>query len=425
MFYIFGGAFIGGSASVYGGEYFQDHDVVIVLPEYRVGSFGNLNTEDGVISGNMGFKDQTMALKWVQKHISKFGGNKKNVTLFGNSSGGMSIHAHIYSPMSKDLFHGAITQSGSALGCNVVPPNPRKIVEEIGEQLNCTDLEDTKKLVQCLKDADAINILDAQSSELTGLTVDFVPEDGNLSNVFLPDTPLNLLRDGKIVTDVAWVLGANSAEMGPAAKILQNSTAVRYLNEYWGRIAPLLLQFENGSDEVIQKIREFYFGQNTEIGVENKEAFVDMMSDRCWVHPTFVTATMHSRNSKSPVYLYWLTYESKTDEENGKEKAYDGVSHAAEVRYLFPWSKFPYISLNSSDAGFSQVMVDTWVRFGSRGDVTDGYSFILENGNEWTEVGGKTENVKWLELHEDPVMVEVIVDRMKFWDGFELDELYG
>ncbi len=71
MVYFFGGGFLAGKASTYGGDYIMDSDVIVVLPEYRVGSFGNFNTEDGIIRGNMGFKDQVMVLRWVKNNIGE------------------------------------------------------------------------------------------------------------------------------------------------------------------------------------------------------------------------------------------------------------------------------------------------------------------------------------------------------------------
>ena len=64
-----------------------------------------MSTEDEVIPGNFGLKDQTMALQWVQKHIGKFGGDNLKVTIFGESAGGSSSHFQILShkAIGKDL----------------------------------------------------------------------------------------------------------------------------------------------------------------------------------------------------------------------------------------------------------------------------------------------------------------------------------
>lgn len=61
---------------------------------------GFLSTEDDVIPGNFGLKDQTMALSWIQRNVPKFGGDPLRTTLFGESAGGSSVHLQILSPMS-------------------------------------------------------------------------------------------------------------------------------------------------------------------------------------------------------------------------------------------------------------------------------------------------------------------------------------
>ena len=62
---------------------------------------GFLSTEDSVMPGNLGLKDQTMALEWVQKNIILFGGDKTRVTIFGESAGGASVHFHMLTPKSR------------------------------------------------------------------------------------------------------------------------------------------------------------------------------------------------------------------------------------------------------------------------------------------------------------------------------------
>lgn len=62
---------------------------------------GFLSTEDDIISGNMGLKDQLMVLKWIQKNIALFGGDPTKVTIIGQSAGGASVTYHILSPNSK------------------------------------------------------------------------------------------------------------------------------------------------------------------------------------------------------------------------------------------------------------------------------------------------------------------------------------
>lgn len=82
---------------------------------YRLGPLGFLSFKTADYSGNMGLKDQLLAMKWVQSNIVFFGGNSKLVTLFGYSAGSSSIHLHLLSPASTGLFQRAILQSGTSL----------------------------------------------------------------------------------------------------------------------------------------------------------------------------------------------------------------------------------------------------------------------------------------------------------------------
>ena len=101
MVWIYGGGFVNGGSSpaVYDGSQFAKQGVVLVSFNYRVGRFGffahpALSAEHpGEPLGNYALMDQIAALQWVQKHIAGFGGNPKDVTVFGESAGGMSVHA--------------------------------------------------------------------------------------------------------------------------------------------------------------------------------------------------------------------------------------------------------------------------------------------------------------------------------------------
>jgi len=123
MYWIHGGANNGGSSSnpVYdGSQLASQFDVVVVSINYRLSIFGWLShpalrtnpdlPEDE--SSNYGTLDQIEGLKWVQHNIEKFGGDANKVTIFGESAGGWNVMALMASPLAKNLFHGAIAQSG-------------------------------------------------------------------------------------------------------------------------------------------------------------------------------------------------------------------------------------------------------------------------------------------------------------------------
>ncbi|KAF1753555.1 hypothetical protein GCK72_020112 [Caenorhabditis remanei] len=118
LVYIYGGGFeIGYSSGIH--DYSLTgtiplRDVVVVTINYRVGPLGFMTTGDDVARGNYGLWDQTLALQWVQNHISSFGGDCDNVTISGNSAGAMSVDLLSLSPHSNKLFHRFYAMSGSA-----------------------------------------------------------------------------------------------------------------------------------------------------------------------------------------------------------------------------------------------------------------------------------------------------------------------
>lgn len=115
---------------------------------------GFLNTGDGVVRGNMGLKDQVQALKWIQENIKQFGGDRRKVTIVGESAGGSSVHLHMLSKMSTGLFYKGISQSGTAISPFALSRSPREAAVRYGEKLGCVT-NNTKAMVECMKRIDA------------------------------------------------------------------------------------------------------------------------------------------------------------------------------------------------------------------------------------------------------------------------------
>ncbi|XP_060517171.1 juvenile hormone esterase-like [Cylas formicarius] len=140
MFWIHGGGFKAGCGNddLYDPYALTNEDVIVITINYRLGIFGFLSTEDKVILGNAGLKDQLLAMKWTQKNIEFFGGDRKKVTIFGESAGGMSVGAHIVSEKSSGLYRAAICQSGCSLTKTsfTSQSNPRKAAYEIARAID-------------------------------------------------------------------------------------------------------------------------------------------------------------------------------------------------------------------------------------------------------------------------------------------------
>jgi para-nitrobenzyl esterase len=119
MVWIHGGGLTVGESDDYDPTRLVQQGRVVVTLNYRLGLLGFLahpalsgETPDKT-SGNYGFMDQQAALAWVKRNIRKFGGDAGDVTIFGQSAGGLSVHAQMVSPLAAGLFHRAIAQSGA------------------------------------------------------------------------------------------------------------------------------------------------------------------------------------------------------------------------------------------------------------------------------------------------------------------------
>lgn len=131
-----------------GPQYLMDCDIVLVTMNYRLGAFGFMSTGTKDAAGNFGYLDQLLALKWVQKHIESFGGNRNQVTLFGESSGGMAVSLHMTSPLSQGLFHRAIAMSGSMTNHHFI--NNVGWTRKLAEFTSCP-MYNPRDLIDCLQ----------------------------------------------------------------------------------------------------------------------------------------------------------------------------------------------------------------------------------------------------------------------------------
>lgn len=119
-----------------------------------------MSTEDDVVSGNMGLKDQSMALRWVHHNAEYFGGDRKRITLIGERAGGSSVHYHYLSPLSAGLFQNGISISGTALNSWALTKNPLKVTKELAKSLECP-IKHSLELVECLKNRSVTDIVNA------------------------------------------------------------------------------------------------------------------------------------------------------------------------------------------------------------------------------------------------------------------------
>jgi len=221
IFWIYGGGFVNGGASppTYSGANLAKQGVLVFSANYRVGRFGTFahpqltkeNADHGRL-GNYGYMDQLAALNWVHKNIAAFGGDPDNVTLIGESAGGMSVHTLVTSPLARGLFHRAVVMSGGngiAMGGTDLAA-----IEKV-----CVEFAATKGIAA--DDPDALKKLRALSAEeiTSGLnmTALFAPGPRSFASPFVDGTialdASDAYRTGRFAK-VPMMIGATSADFG-------------------------------------------------------------------------------------------------------------------------------------------------------------------------------------------------------------------
>lgn len=222
MVWIYGGGFVNGGSSppTYSGAALAKQGIMVVSFNYRLGRFGTFShpaltaaDEDKGLRTNYGYMDQIAALRWVQANISAFGGDPGNVTIIGESAGGMSVHALLTSPMTQGLFNKAVIQSGG--------PMPRGDATPQGAERTGAAFAKTKGIAT--DDPQAL-------TKLRALPADTVVDGLNLASFAKPGPALHSapIADGQIAVDagsaykagrfakVPIMIGATSNDIGGA-----------------------------------------------------------------------------------------------------------------------------------------------------------------------------------------------------------------
>lgn len=310
MVWIHGGAYVFGSgsdASYDGSHLVKRGDVVVVTINYRLGALGYLaheglsSSDDSGTSGNYGLLDQRAALEWVKANIEGFGGDKDNVTIFGESAGGHSVCWHLVAPGSAGLFHRAIVESGYC----TKPTYDRAGAEAQGARfaaaLGC---DDDANAVDCMRDKTPEEIVMASQSDPMPSPGGIFYQDRSAGFAFEPTVDdVNItgqladLLAGDGVADVPVLQGANTDEgILFHVAVLGNVTPVMTEQEY---LAALATRF---GDEGAMSIVEQYPAADYED--DPNAAITQVSGDSIFLCPARETAALLAARSNANTYLY-------------------------------------------------------------------------------------------------------------------------
>lgn len=381
MVWIHGGGFTNGQGESYGPLPLLTKDVVLVVMQYRLGTLGFLSTEDSVLPGNLGLKDQRLALLWVQDNIRDLGGNPGQVTLFGESAGAGAVHFHVLSPMSSGLFCRAILQSGTSLCPWAMAENHREVADKIGQMMNCSRPYDqqpisSSALVACLRNAPYQDLIAAQKEFVIfneSPQVMLPRVDGH----FLPDYPAILLRKGwyNKVDIISGVTQDEGAVLGLIFS-LDNATADNLVRNFSVN-GPVSLMFGDSEDDpgyLARRAFHHYLGP-IEQPAEKRDPIIRLFSDRMFDMCHLDAVGQHLRTSHQNVFTYRLQHDGEYQFVfglfNTTPEWYKGyVGHADDILYLFSQEKFNQTLKRDEDLFVSRIMVEMWTNFASFGHPT-------------------------------------------------------
>ncbi|KAF2902653.1 hypothetical protein ILUMI_03538 [Ignelater luminosus] len=377
MFFIHGGGFFCGTGNpdLYGPDILLDKNIVLVTFNYRIGALGFLSTEDEVVPGNNGLKDQNLALKWVKNNIVHFGGNPDKVIIFGQSAGGASTHFQVLSPLSRDLISGAISESGVATAPWAVAPKGHALttVKRLAGFLNCPN-QSVQEMIDCLNKVDAHDIV-AQDPKFMVYSFDpampFRPVvEPNIEGAFITEHPIDIIRSGKSAK-VPFITGINTEDGAiRSAGLYNNYSLIEELNRDFDRLAPMVFLYDNNpkKDEITKKIRKFYFGSK-DIDNSTKTELTNLFTDSWFLLPLYAAVQLHTKYTNHPVYYYIFgIHGSESYSKLFGDPDHDyGVCHGDELISLFSMVIFPGYKPNASDKKCIDIMTSIWTTFAVTG----------------------------------------------------------
>src|SRR6476659_325296 len=326
MVWIYGGGFTGGSSASpnTSGVEFAKQGVVLVAMNYRVGRFGffafpGLSSEHpDETKSNYAYMDQIAALLWVKRNVAAFGGNPNNVTIFGFSAGGVSVHSMLASPMARGLFQKAIVESGGSrdgvltarpMRADGVDPNYPVSAETIGNNFaKSIGIEGT--------DQAALVKLRALSADQVLRGAPAQPGTGG------PPIETTPILDGKLITETAET--AYKAKHQPRVPLMLGSNSA-----------------DTAGNRVRARTKDELFARYGQWSAEAKAAYdpdgtADLATLVSWANDDFGQAEPARFAADafaaqgSPVFLYRFSYVQTSMRERMQ-----GAPHGGEIAYVF------------------------------------------------------------------------------------------
>lgn len=334
MVWYYGGGFVNGGTSpaIYDGSAFARDGVILVSANYRLGRFGFFAhpalAAEG-FGGNFGFEDQIAALQWVSRNVAAFGGDPDNVTIFGESAGGISMHMMLQSPKARGLFDKVIIQSGGGRP-SAIPMGDMVTAVQTGERFAPGASADDLREMPAARIKSASLFAPEERGKYSGPIID----GRTVISDWLP-----ALRAG-MYADVPVIVGTNSADGFPVSTDKDVIFATF------------------GDDE--EEARTLYDPSGNTSGLE---VATMTSADRVFVEP----ARTMARDMSGLGHDVWLYRFAHVGTKLGQ--AMGGAPHAREIPYVFKTTDNQLDAIGAvEDKAVAEITHRYWVQFAKTGE---------------------------------------------------------
>ena len=312
----------------YLGHNIARQDFILISIPYRLGIFGFFSHPE-VESPNLALFDQLIALEWIQKYVSFFGGDPSNITLIGESAGAGGISHLIASPLSKNLFHKAIHQSG---GSSFTYPTLRSQAEALADQFS-KSFEDPS--IKNLRRISADKILEVSENVFAGHYFNYVIDGFSIKQ------SLSEAYENGNIQNVDLIIGSN--------------------NDEWSLYFDGNVDVDLWLDQEVSKEKKAILLELL-VGVDNPIRKMDLLiTAKNFVCPSlFMAKTLRENGNKTWVYQF----NRVRDDELAKKY---GAFHGAELPYVFD-THDEWLPTNKTDKELTSAIQSYWLSFAKTGN---------------------------------------------------------
>ena len=353
MFWIHGGGLVVGESDGYDPTRLVAQGVIVVTINYRLGELGflahpALSAESPTgASGNYGLMDQQAALRWVQRNIRAFGGDADNVTIFGESAGGLSVHSELASPLAAGLFHKAIVESGAYSLTQPSLASAQASGTAFAAGAGCSS-----QTAACLRSLSVSAVLAAQTATT------MVP---NLDGVVLPQTVKAAFTSGQF-NQVPVIEGSNHDEWRLFVAQTEAATGTPLTAAGYVPAIAATLGVPPAVAAVIASVYPLaaYSSPSVALGAVGTDAvFACNARVSARLLSQFVPTFQYEFNDPTVPMLYFANVSFPT-----------GAYHASELGYIFDITQTPVPNpgLNPAQQELSDAMIGYWTQFARSGN---------------------------------------------------------